>query len=388
MMKDPNKEKKEHRRLPRILALILTAVLVLGAVAAVAFRDSVSFDSLKRYLNYRSTQTGSTGEAASFPYDGGDDLSFARLGTSLLISSSAGVNLYSSAGKVYESEVLAMSRPVLTADGKYGAVYDAGGQTLRLYDETSKVFSLTLDTGYGYLSARPNADGWLAVTAQKSGYKGAVTVYNAKHDKVIELDYSSAFVLDASVSEDCKTVAVVTLAEGAASFETNVLFYKVDSEDVQNTVSLGNTTVLDLRRSGSTLRALGESSLSAMSDSGGDLCSYSFASKYLKSYSLGGDDFSVLLLGKYRAGAANQIVAVSDAGQETGNLSVSGQVLALSAAGRYFAVLTADRLDIYTSDCQLYATLNGTDGAKYVEMNDDGSVMLGSDSDAWLYLPN
>jgi hypothetical protein len=63
-------------------------------------------------------------------------------------------------------------------------------------------------------------------------------------------------------------------------------------------------------------------------------------------------------------------------------------VLSLSAAGQYFAVLTGDRLDIYTSDLSLYASLEGTQGARKVVLMSDGSAILISAETASFYVPN
>ena len=51
------------------------------------------------------------------------------------------------------------------------------------------------------------------------------------------------------------------------------------------------------------------------------------------------------------------------------------------------AVLYLDRLVIYTRDLQEYSVLSGTEFARYVSMRSDGSALLLSSSQAWLYLP-
>ncbi|MEG1579604.1 MAG: hypothetical protein RR336_12660, partial [Oscillospiraceae bacterium] len=61
--------------------------------------------------------------------------------------------------------------------------------------------------------------------------------------------------------------------------------------------------------------------------------------------------------------------------------------LSLSAAGRYIAVLTADSLQIYTSDLQLYASLETTQGARQAVMRADGTALLMSGEAAWVYIP-
>ncbi|MBP3485664.1 MAG: hypothetical protein J6J81_02390, partial [Oscillospiraceae bacterium] len=76
-----------------------------------------------------------------------------------------------------------------------------------------------------------------------------------------------------------------------------------------------------------------------------------------------------------------------DAAGNSSVLPVNEQILSLSAAGRYFAVLTADRLDIYTSDMALYRTLEGTQGARKALLMEDGSAILLSADSASYYVP-
>ena len=78
---------------------------------------------------------------------------------------------------------------------------------------------------------------------------------------------------------------------------------------------------------------------------------------------------------------------MGDDGALIGTLNPDAQVLDLSAAGRYFAVLTADRLDIYTDALTLYASLSDTQGARSVSLREDGTALLANSEQAWLYLP-
>ena len=49
--------------------------------------------------------------------------------------------------------------------------------------------------------------------------------------------------------------------------------------------------------------------------------------------------------------------------------------------------ITADRLDIYSQDLELYNTLNGTQNAQKVLQRSDGSAMLIDSTTARLYVP-
>ena len=386
-MKGQTAPEKKPNIVLRLVTFLVSLAVLLGAVALVVYRDRLNLDALVRWVEYRSLETNETGQAEPFLYGGGGQEDMACLDGALLFSSASGARLFTNGCDPLTETVLPLSAPVLNASGRLGVVYDMGGQELRAYDSRGEVFSLTLDEGYGLLSARPNEAGWLAVTAQHSGWRGEVTVYDGSFDPRMSLRFSSVFVIDAVLSPDGGTVAAVTMGQEGTAFESQLQLYRVGQEEPLAALSLGNTTVLDMAHSGQVVRALGEGSLSLAGADGGGVTSYSFADRFLKGYDLGGEDFSLVLLGRYRAGAANELLVIGDDGLLVSRLEPEGQVLDLSAAGRYFAVLTSQRLDVYTRDLTLYASLDNVQGARSVQLRDDGSALLSDGESAWLYLP-
>ena len=123
-----------------------------------------------------------------------------------------------------------------------------------------------------------------------------------------------------------------------------------------------------------------------ITDHSGKTVTADWSDRHLKRYTLNGQNFAAALLGLYRAGSQSELVTVDSSGTIR-RIELDEQVLALAAAGRYVAVLTGDRLDIYTSDLQLYSTLEGTQGARSVLLMQDGSAILISDKSASFYVP-
>lgn len=269
--------------LVRLLALLVTAALALGALTLVVYRDQFNLDAVKRWLALRSVETDASGAAAPFTHAGGDSISFAYLKGGILQCSAAGAHYYSFSGDQYAEEVTPLSQPVLSASSSAGVVYDAGGESLFLFQDGQEAFSLDVDGTL--LSARVNDSGWLAVTAQQSGYKGSVTVYNVNstsRKEIIQLNFSSVFVADAAVSPDSKTVAVITIGQENGSFFSQLLLYPVDSSEPSATLSLGNLAVLDLDYEAEQLWVLGEDRLLSVAADGSDYETYSFGRSYLK----------------------------------------------------------------------------------------------------------
>lgn len=383
----PNQPKKKPRFLVRLLLFLLALVMVLAAVAAVVFRDSLNLDSFKRWFRYRSLVLSDSGQAASFAYDGSLSDTFAVLDGDLLVCSQNTISLYSGSGTRYVSESVAMETPVVDTNGSLAVVYDAGGSSLYVLGQRELIWSATgLES---ILAAHLNSSGQLTVVTQSSGYRGVVTVYDAAYSPVVSVNLSSAFVMDAALSDDGKTLGIVTIGQDNGAFtstlELYTLSYTGGNYTPDLTCSLGGAVILETRHTADLLWTVGDSGLS-ITDHSGNTVTADWTDKYLKRYTLAGDGFALALLGKYRAGSQAELWLIDSAGQRL-TKELNEQVLALAASGRYFAVLTGDRLDIYTQDMELYSTLDGTQGARNMLLMPDGSAILISSDSARFYVP-
>ena len=389
-MKENAQEPKRLKKpniFARILALLVTAALVLGALAAVVYRDQLTPGAVRRWLAYQNMTTSETGESVPFTHAGGDKLSVAYLDSGVVTASAAGAHYYGLNGERLAEEVLSMENPVLEASRTTGVVYDAGNQSLFAFRNSEEFFSLTLSGGADLLSARPNDSGWLAVTAQQSGYKGAVTVYNSHGKEIIQISLSSVFAVDAALSPDGRTVAVVTMGQENGSFFSHLLFFPVTQEEPSAQVNLGSINVLDMDYEDGLLWVLCEDRLLTVTPDGETVQTYHISPSYLKGCSLEGDGFALLLTGRYRSGGATQALIIGEDGQVLQSLPLSNQILDYAAAGEYFGLLSGSRLLLYDLNLEVYATLDNPQGARNLDLSPKGSALLANDQKAWLYIP-
>lgn len=382
------KQTKKPNIFLRILALIVTVAMVLGALVLVVYRDRLNLDALDRWLTYRQLETDDSGNPAPFTHAGGERLSMAYLDNGILFSCAEGAHYYSISGLLYAEQVLSMDAPVLSACDKSGAVYEAGGQSLFLFRDTQQTMDLTLEGNADLLSARPNDAGWLAVTAQQSGFKGAVTVYNTAGEKQIQISLSSTFVVDAAISPNCKKTAVVTVDQEGGLFNSRILFYPVDRAEPSAQLDLGNLVVLDMDYEDGLLWLLCDDRIITVSDDAETVTSYPFGHRYLKGYSLKGEGFALLLLSGYETGNADEAVTLDGSCAQLAQMSLSGQVLDFDCAGSYAALLTGSELTVYDRTLSTRSRLDDTQGARYTALRRDGSAALADQQSCWLYIPD
>ena len=368
------------------LAPILAAVL--GVVLVAAYRDGTGFDALRRLCSYGSGEE-STAEA-QYDYDASDSNRFAVLGDSLVVLSDTKLQVLARGGEEIWSTSVRMSAPALETGGGRAVAYDVGGTELYVVDEGGEILTLTAPEDAPYFSARLNEDGWLAVTTELPGYKGGVTAYNSQGTEVFSLTASDRFVIDARVTDDDNTLAVVTLGQENSVFVSNMVLYSLETAgnvDPAADYDVTDGLVAAVGEQDGQLVTVSDTCLTYASPAGEVRATYSYAGSYLREYDLHGDGFTALLLNRYKSGGVGRLVTVDTDGQEIAALDVNEEILSISAAGRYLAVLYMDSVVIYTEELEIYAQLEGTDYARSVLMRQDGSALLLAAESAHLFLP-
>lgn len=237
------------------------------------------------------------------------------------------------------------------------------------------------------LSVTLTQEGRLAVTINERGYKAAVEVYDEDGVKEFAFHSADSFLMTASVSGDGQEMAAVTMGQSQGAFTSSVVLYKLNRQDPYASCDLAGVAVYDLGLVGKHYCAVAEDGLHFIDRKGHAAASYSYDGGVLRRCSLGGDGYAAVLLGRYKVGSQLRLVTVNDDGKELGSLDLDGDVLSMSASGRYVAVLFADRLVIYNKNLKEYATLQGVSSAGDVLMRGDGSAVLAGSAAASVFLP-
>ena len=371
----------------RLITFILTAALLLGALALVVFRDSWNVDALVRILRYYNIERSDNGEAVPFEHGGKDTDIYTLLDGNLLVCSPNYLHLYAQSGTSYIEQDIGFQRPVIRTSGHHAIVFDVGGKDYFLISGRELVYQGTLEGNRSIISANICSNGQYAIVSTERGYKGLVSVYRKAGDLAATWGVSSEFVADCALMDSGSTLVILSIGQDGSSFRSTLKYYTMGVEDAFATAELLNNVVLDLKVQGETLWALGENQVSAYSVAGDLLGNYDYTNGYLKQYSLSGDGYATLLIGTYRAGSLGNLVMVSSAGEVLGTESISEQVLSLSSAGRYTALLTYDQVSLFTSGFVPYGSSAGAISAQRVLMQDDGSALLLSGKSASIYLP-
>lgn len=370
----------------RIALLLGTLLLIAGLIFLVTYRDRMGLDLFTRLFAY-DNEKGSVTYSHSFR---SEDL-FVGMDYKLLASSDTQLQLFSGTGSsLLRIEQLSFRSPALFTNGKQAVIYDAGGRTLYVIAKNKIAFTLELPSGQYILSATINQNGWLAVTTKEDGHRGVITIYNESYQRILSRRLSDYYAIGAAVTPDCRGYYILAPGQSNGVFDSRLLFFAIDgSEDTKpkSQISVGDNVVLSLTSSNTRTWVLTDTGLFTLLSSGELAARYDFQGSHLKRASLDGNEFAALLLSPSQSGNTGTLVTVDYDGQVLGTLELEEQVLSLSAAGRYVAVLTSNSLHLYTKELREISSSDSIQGVRNLALFPDSTLALITDELVRLYIP-
>ena len=369
------RQKKKSRKW---LWLTLTVLVVLGAVAAAVLWDANSFDGLRRSIIYARAEKDETGCAKLYYYENDATSRFAAIDGRLVTVAANQVRLLDERSQVLYQNSVRFLHPDMVSGGGVAVAYDIGGTVLYALD--SKGLRWQQETEGELIAVTVNPHGYVTAVYNKSGAKAAVTVWDSNGAAVFTFQSAQRFVMTAALGQDDRTLAAVTMGQEDGKFQSFLVLYHTDSDKMVATTPVDGGVAYALETLQREFCAVTEQGLYLL-DSGGEL-------KASYSYGVVGDGgWAALLLSRYKSGGYASLITVDGDGNELGGCDIDGEVLDISTAGRYVAVLFSDRLTIYDKYLTEVATLPDVSEVRAVLMRADGSAVLAGASGASLYLP-
>lgn len=376
------RQKKKPRKW---LWLTLIVLVVLGAVAAAVLWDANSFDGLRRSIIYARAEKDETGCAKLYYYENDATSRFAAIDGSLVTVAANQVRLLDERSQVLYQNSVRFLHPDLVSGGGVAVSYDIGGTALYALD--SKGLRWQQETEGELLAVTVNPHGYVTAVYNKSGAKAAVTVWDSNGAAVFTFQSAQRFVMTAALGQDDRTLAAVTMGQEDGKFQSFLVLYHTDSDKMVATTPVDGGVAYALETLQREFCAVTEQGLYLL-DSGGELkASYSYGGQFLRRCVVGDGGWAALLLSRYKSGGYASLIIVDGDGNELGGCDIDGEVLDISTAGRYVAVLFSDRLTIYDKYLTEVATLPDVSEVRAVLMRADGSAVLAGASGASLYLP-
>lgn len=371
------------RKLAYAIVLVLMAVI---GVSAFLIADNISFDSLYRRFTYLGLGRDESGVVSDIGFVSHSRNAFAEYDDGLVIATVGGVELYSTSGESLYSESLVLTQPVVKAGDTMSIVYDLGGTSLLAFNDSGKVGLLELEAPI--LDASVNDSGWIALTTQESGYRALVTVYDHELSERYRFHSASKYVSLARVSPDCRSVTMAALGQDDSRFITQLLTYRLDSEDLYSSYTVSDQLILSMEYiSDDIICAVCDDQLLFVT--GNTMSgSFGYGGSYIRDVSISDQGFVSMVLSKYEAGTRCRVVTISQDGNILGSIDYNDEILSLSSAGKYVAVLTSGQVNVYDKTMKPISSSIKLAGIRSTIIRSDGSAYLIYNDHASLFIPS
>jgi hypothetical protein len=375
--KKPEKPKKAEkaekqptrgsRVLRRVLAGILTLLLVVLALLVFVFRDELTGAGLRRIFG--------VGEPAAareaFTYETGAMQVFAPAGDGLAVASGSSVQLLNAAGETVFKQVISYDAPAVFASEKGALFCDLGGTGCILADFEGN--ERNPSSGAEIQTAGMNEDGWFYIVTAESGYKGLVSVYNSACEKQYEWWSGSGYVLRAAISPDDRSLAVLCVEQEGAKLH----FFALNSETERGSATVADTLLIDLCWLGpDSVCAVGETGVWFYAGDGTEKGVYALDGRYLLDYEFGRAGFAAIFVSAYRSGAGGTLLTLDARGQTLGSAELDRDVISLSAVGKQVLAMTGDCLALYSQDLTRQSANETLMTAKRAILRPAGDILL------------
>lgn len=255
-----------------------------------------------------------------------------------------GVALYDTRGKLQYRDNVSFSAPVLMVANDVFLAYDLGGNTLRVYNAFSNVFSLTLE--YPIFGVSLHENGTFAVATSEQGYHAAVQVYDAAFQCVFKWRSPDKLVMDIALSPDDDTLLLVGACKAEeGDFASEMILLSTRSDKPVSTVSLPDSLAMLVAFSGEEggFSVLTDTNLSTVSKKGEVVSETPFTSTDLAAYYLG-KNYSVLARKKSMVGSTYGVQVVSPDGEMLFETDMASQIFDIEADGDVVYVLAYETL--------------------------------------------
>lgn len=359
---------KRSRLLRRVLAGVLTALLIALALLVFVFRDRLTSEGLRETFG-KAPAAEWTDE--TYTYETGSGQVFASVGDGLAVASSSAVQLLDEQGETVFKQVVSYGEPAVFGADKAALFCDIGG-TGCLYVTAAGESSAVKPEGE-ILSASLNAAGWFVLITEEAGYKGLVSVYNAACELQYQWWSGSGYALRAALSPNSRSLAVLT-ADMEGGY---VRFFTLTSEQEQAAAFYADELLFDLSfMDNDTVCALGQEAVRFLGTDGTERGSYLLGESYLMDYTLDSRDFIALFVSDYRTGERGRLVTLDAAGRVLGTAETERSVTVLSAQGRQLLVMTSGDLSLYNENLVRQYTNETLMTARSALLRPKGDILL------------
>lgn len=218
----------QYFKTAQILLFVLLFLFV--TLFALICSESITYQNLY-YLakDFRTAVDNTDVSVEGIAYEVDPSPSFAVFKGGLAVAGRERLQLLTAAGGMNTSDALGMANPGLSASTSLLLVYARGENFCRIYNSFTMIHSD--ETDYDIRTAYLSESGAYSLVTEDFEYESAVYVYGRTFEKLNKYNLNS-YVIASPISDDGKTIAILSYAANNGVFDTRLRMAKVGSDQI------------------------------------------------------------------------------------------------------------------------------------------------------------
>ena len=270
---------------------------------------------------------------------------------------------------------LSYSDPVIDTCDKYILAYDRGGTSLTLANTLTTIQDFQFESPI--LSASIGDAGNFAVITDESGYKSAVTVFNASQKQVFKWSSSEYYIMSAALSPNGRYMSVLCIAQDGVDLVSHIISFDLTQDTPLAETPLTNQLAIDLEFLSDRLVCVICDKATYLTDLSGDvLDTLPYSSASLLGYDVSHGRLALALSSYSRESRSNIYLFDGDNRRLDSSIALQGELAGLSVNEQYIAVLTSDGVTLYDDALIPRYQYSGVSNAKNMLLREDDSLCL------------
>lgn len=232
--------KKTARRLDLIRGVLVLTLILYIAVALIINSNYLTADRLMRLRSNVIYAIGNSGDKIHLEADDTVDVELFQDGYAVLTRN--GISICGAEGNIYSSHILQYKQPCMKVCGKYILCFDRGGTSWSLLNSFRVLCSGT-ESG-DIINGAVTEDGYFAIAAERTEYKGSVTMYNTKGTDLSRWN-SDTYLIDSFFTSKNR-LTVVSVASDREKTHTVFTVFNYKKAEAETSVTAPDTFPLAL----------------------------------------------------------------------------------------------------------------------------------------------
>ena len=367
--------KKRNRTIRRICIVVILLALV---VAIILNRDNLTPDAISNWLS-DSLSADSSEEGFPVGLPSGETVSLLGVGENVALTTQTNVYFYSPRGREMRSIQHSCKSVQAKAGGDNLLVYSVGGNRVLVETKTKNMASV--ETGNKIITGEISRNGRFAIATESDVYTSEMSVYDKAGNAVFKWTPSGSVITTLALSEDGRRVAAATVYTEGGVLMTGVHLFETGKSEALFSYKLKDEIAVSLEVGKNSVRVVGNSAVTDISEKGELIESLSFGGKKLKCKTEC-DSNTILVFEDVNDPSKSTLEIVNNKTAVKAQAAISKSVLAVASDGKDIYAIADDEIMRFSSST---AVKTGSEkiehGAERLAASSAGAFVISSASE-------